>query len=199
MSESNLISGAGVQRILAELVPTHDAGERQTSSGQWVSMRDAVAWHEAAHAVVFGAFGVRVLGVSIDPLLSAGVQGIGFCHVADLDGADQATVHRVKAISIMAGPMVTSAVRQGLGVDEYFWGTESLSQKDAEGLDAANAALPEGGPNFEALCQQRVITVILHRLSTDARRTQPWSPRWLQQRRLMRRSLLRVWQVSRPR
>jgi hypothetical protein len=99
--------------------------------------------------------------VSIDPVLSAGVRAVGFCHVADQVGNDEETVHRINAISIMAGPIVTAAVREGLGLDEYFWGTESLSVRDAEGIDAAIAALPEGGPDFETLCQQRAIRVVM--------------------------------------
>jgi hypothetical protein len=151
--------------ILSSLIPTHDAGERQTATGRWVSCRDAVAWHEAAHAVVFRALGVGILGVSIDPVLAARIagKGKGYCHTADMNEFDEETKHRVKAIGAMAGPIATNAVRRGLGVAEDFLGTESLSVIDAADVDAANEALPEGGPDFESRCQHQAMTIIFER------------------------------------
>lgn len=163
MSRPGAVPCDEVRRILAGLVPTHGTGEQQTASGQWVSFRDAVAWHEAAHAVVFRAFGVGILGASIDPVLAARAAGVGYCHTENMDAFDEATQHRVKAIGAMAGPIITSGVREGLGIPEYFLGTESLSRVDAKIIDAANATLPEGGPDFEETCQHRAVTIILTR------------------------------------
>jgi hypothetical protein len=162
MSDAATMTGDEVKATLSALVPTHDEGEQQTASGRWVSERDAVTWHEAAHAVVYRAFGGRVLELSIDPERGP-PESVGFCHIASLEGCDALTDLRVRAITTMAGPIVTVAIREGLAIEEALWGTESLSARDAVDLDAANAALLEGGPEFEELCQQKAITVVLTR------------------------------------
>jgi hypothetical protein len=145
-------------RELAEVVPTHEAGEAQTAAGQWVTLQDALAWHEAGHAIVYAALGRQVELVTIDPARareaepgrSANVAN-GTCKTSAPRDSDPLDLARQTAVGSLAGVVAAMAVRVGLGL-ALATTQERFSHVDEANFEQAKAMFPEAGLDYPSVC-----------------------------------------------
>lgn len=101
----------------------------QVPAGGWFTLLDQMAWHEAAHAVVYAAYGWIVELVTIDPHRSLS-EGQGSCTALPRRLQEERVALEVHAIAGCAGAIGAAMIFIGLGLERMKSDVTIMSPSD---------------------------------------------------------------------